>query len=78
MAVVSLYREICNEQLFLISQAMGQLPMEQRIVIALHLQAGLTFRSIGKQLDCSVPTLKSRYRYGLTKLRSILPKEVTS
>ncbi|MFC1762105.1 RNA polymerase sigma factor [Planctomycetota bacterium] len=67
-----------NEQLALLSQAMIQLPIEQRTVIALHLHADLTFRAIAQQLDSSVPTIKSRYRYGLTKLRSILREEVTS
>jgi RNA polymerase sigma-70 factor (ECF subfamily) len=69
---------ICNEQVFLISEALIQLPMEQRSVIALHLHSGLTFRAIGKQLNVSVGTIKSRYRYGITKLRSILQKEAAS
>ena len=69
---------ICNEQVHLISQAMVRLPMEQRSVIALHLRMGMTFREIGKHLQLSVPTAKSRYRYGITKLRSILNQEVTS
>lgn len=69
---------ICNEQACLISEAMMQLPMEQRSVIALHMHAGLTFGAIAKQLNISAGTIKSRYRYGIAKLRSILQKEVTS
>jgi len=69
---------MCNEQLYLIGQGMLNIPMEQRSVIALHLRMGLTFLEIGKRLQLSVPTVKSRYRYGITKLRSILQKEVTS
>jgi len=69
---------MCNEQLYLIGQGMLNIPMEQRSVIALHLRMGLTLLEIGKRLQVSVPTVKSRYRYGITKLRSILQKEVTS
>ena len=63
---------ICNEQLQQLSCAMAQLPYEQREVIILHFQAGLTFRRIAKSLGISVNTAKSRYRYGLDKLRLIL------
>jgi len=69
---------VCNEQLHLIGQAMIQLPLEQRSVIVLHIHAGMTFRGIAKQLKLPVATAKSRYRYGITKLRSILNHEVTS
>jgi len=63
---------ICNEQLGQLSRAMAQLPYEQREVIILHFQAGLTFGRIAESLGISVNTAKSRYRYGLDKLRLIL------
>jgi RNA polymerase sigma-70 factor (ECF subfamily) len=63
---------ICNEQLQRLSDAMAQLPYEQREVIMLHFQAGLAFNNIADSLDISVNTAKSRYRYGLDKLRLIL------
>ena len=63
---------ICNEQLEQLSRAMAQLPYEQREVVMLHFQAGMTLRAIAKSLDISVNTAKSRYRYGLDKLRLIL------
>jgi RNA polymerase sigma-70 factor (ECF subfamily) len=63
---------ICNEQLQRLSGAMAQLPYEQREIIMLHFQAGLTLRGIAKSLGISVNTAKSRYRYGLDKLRLIL------
>ena len=66
---------ICNEQLQQLSSAMGQLPYEQREVIMLHFQAGMTFRTIGKSLGISANTAKSRYRYGLDKLRSVFDNE---
>ncbi|HUT46751.1 MAG TPA: sigma-70 family RNA polymerase sigma factor [Sedimentisphaerales bacterium] len=67
---------MCNEQLQQLSNAMAQLPYDQREAIMLHFQAGITFRTIGKSLGISVNTVKSRYRYGLDKLRSILDGEV--
>jgi RNA polymerase sigma factor (sigma-70 family) len=63
---------ICNEQLKQLSDAMTQLPYEQREVIMLHFQAEMMFKTIAKSLDISVNTAKSRYRYGLDKLRLIL------
>ena len=66
---------ICNEQLQQLSSAMSELPYEQREIIMLHFQAGMTFRTIGKSLGISANTAKSRYRYGLDKLRSIFDSE---
>jgi RNA polymerase sigma factor (sigma-70 family) len=66
---------MCNEQLQQLSNAMAQLPYNQREVIMLHFQAGMTFRTIGKSLGVSANTAKSRYRYGLDKLRSIFDNE---
>lgn len=67
---------MCNEQLQQLGDAMAQLPYDQREIIMLHFQAGMTFRTIGKSLGISVNTAKSRYRYGLDKLRSIFENEV--
>ena len=66
---------MCNEQLQQLSGAMARITYDQREVIMLHFQAGITFRTIGKSLGISVNTAKSRYRYGLDKLRSILDGE---
>ena len=67
---------ICNEQLQQLCNAMAQLPYEQRETIMLHFQAAMTFKTIAKSLGISVNTAKSRYRYGLDKLRLILDNEV--
>lgn len=67
---------ICNEQLRQLSCAMAQLPYDQREIIMLHFQAGMTFKTIGKSLGISANTAKSRYRYGIEKLSSILDGEV--
>ncbi|MHC4754511.1 MAG: RNA polymerase sigma factor [Planctomycetota bacterium] len=67
---------ICNEQLEQLSAALAQLPYEQREVIMLHHQGGLRLKTIAGQQGLSVNTVKSRYRYGIEKLRSILKSEV--
>jgi RNA polymerase sigma factor (sigma-70 family) len=66
---------LCNEQLQQLSDAMRQLPYEQRETIMLHFQAGITFKAIAASLGVSVNTVKSRYRYGLEKLKVIMEQE---
>ena len=56
--------------------AMAQLPYEQREIIILHLQSKMRFREIAKSKGVSANTIRSRYRYGLNKLRSILDGEL--
>jgi RNA polymerase sigma-70 factor (ECF subfamily) len=67
---------ICNEQSQQLNRAMAELPDEQRDVIMLHLRTSLTFRQIAKSQACSVNTIKSRYRYGIDKLRSLLKERL--
>jgi RNA polymerase sigma-70 factor (ECF subfamily) len=67
---------IYNEQLQQLSDAMAHLSYEQREVIMLHYQAGMTFKNIAASLGIPVNTAKSRYRYGIDKLRSTLDDEV--
>ena len=52
--------------------AMNHLPYEQREIIILHLQSRMKFRQIAESKAVSANTIRSRYRYGLNKLRSIL------
>jgi RNA polymerase sigma-70 factor (ECF subfamily) len=66
---------ICNEALEQLDRAMAQLPYEQRETMMLHLHARMTFSKIAEQQQISVNTAKSRYRYGLEKLRLILNHE---
>jgi len=61
---------VCNEELRQLSLATAELPYEQREAIMLHLQCGLRFKAIAKLNGVSVNTVKSRYRYGLEKLRT--------
>ena len=53
-------------------QAIADLPAEQREVITLRLHGELTFEKIAQQKGVSNNTIRSRYRYGLQKLRSSL------
>jgi RNA polymerase sigma-70 factor (ECF subfamily) len=50
--------------------ALAALPYEQREVIALKIDGGLTFREIAACLGISPNTAASRYRYALEKLRA--------
>ena len=65
-----------SEELELLSNAMAQIPYEQREVIGLYMQGGMTFRQIAKVRNASINTIQGRYRYGLNKLRSILNSDV--
>jgi RNA polymerase sigma-70 factor (ECF subfamily) len=63
---------ICNEQMERLSNVLAKLPFEQREVVMMHLHASMTFRDIAGTLQISPNTAKSRYRYGIDKLRSLL------
>jgi len=67
---------ICSEQLQELSDAMTELPYEQREAIALRIHGNLKFRQIAELQNASTKTVHSRYCYGLDKLRSILNGEV--
>jgi RNA polymerase sigma-70 factor (ECF subfamily) len=68
---------ICSEEFTQLSNAMAVLPYEQREAVILHIQGGMKFREIAKLQGVADKTAQSRFRYGLTKLRSILYSEVT-
>ena len=68
---------VCNEQLERLSGALAELPFEQCEALMLHLHGQMTFRAIAKARQISTNTAKSRYRYGIDKLRSILNGEVS-
>jgi RNA polymerase sigma-70 factor (ECF subfamily) len=58
-----------------ITDAMAQLPYEQREAVALHEGADMTFPQIARLQCVSVNTAQGRCRYGLQKLRSLLNSE---
>lgn len=58
-----------------LQNAMSQLPYEQRETVLLYCYRGLNFRQIAQSQNTSIYTVKSRYRYGLEKLRFLLNGE---
>ena len=67
---------ILSERRKLLSKALSELPYQQREVISLRMEMGMTFRRIAVLQNVSVNTIKGRYRYGMEKLRSLLNSEV--
>jgi len=55
-----------------LDRALATLPREQREVVALKIDGGLTFAQIGAVLGVSPNTAASRYRYALGRLRTSL------
>ena len=60
------------EKLNHISEALAQIPDDQREVIVLKFFEDLTFKEIARVCGVSVGTISSRYRYGMQKLRQIM------
>jgi RNA polymerase sigma-70 factor (ECF subfamily) len=67
---------ISKEQMQRIGSALADLPYEQREAIILRLQGGLKFKEIAVSQKVPVNTIQSRYRYGISKLQSLLNGEV--
>jgi RNA polymerase sigma-70 factor (ECF subfamily) len=60
------------DQLVRLERGLGALPAEQRQVVALKVDGGLTFAEIASCLGISINTAASRYRYAVEKLRLAL------
>ncbi|MGD0091618.1 MAG: sigma-70 family RNA polymerase sigma factor [Planctomycetota bacterium] len=58
-----------------LDRALHSLPHEQREVLALKIDGGLTFEEIAEALHAPANTVASRYRYALEKLRAALSSE---
>jgi len=67
---------VAREESKRLNSAIALLAAEQREVIVLHLKGEMKFRQIAKLYGVSINTIQGRYRYGLSKLRSILNGEV--
>jgi RNA polymerase sigma-70 factor (ECF subfamily) len=65
-------RLIISEESMRIFEAMAKLPTEQREVVSLHIHGRMKFREIAEQLNVSINTVQSRYRYGIEKLKTLL------
>ena len=74
----TLDRIVSNEQLDGLSNALAQLPADQRETIMLHLYGGISLRALARTRGQSANTVKSRYRYGVENLRQLLNGEVKS
>jgi RNA polymerase sigma-70 factor (ECF subfamily) len=55
-----------------VQQALSKLPIPQREAVVLKVYGLLTFDEIAKLTRVSINTAASRYRYGISKLRSML------
>ena len=69
---------VAAETAQLVRDALGQLPIDQREAVVLHLRGQMTFRQVAALQDVSVNTVQGRYRYGIKKLRSLLQEQVNS
>lgn len=63
------------ENNLLISNALGELPDNQKEVVVLKVWSNMTFEEIAKLLDLNLQTIASRYRYAITKLKGLIPWE---
>jgi RNA polymerase sigma factor (sigma-70 family) len=66
---------VWNEELEKLITALAVLPTEQLQVIVLRFYGKMGFGTMGQILDVSTSTVKSRYAYGLKKLRQVMNKE---
>jgi RNA polymerase sigma factor (sigma-70 family) len=67
---------IRNEEMQIISDALKQLPYEQREVVVLRTRGRMTFKAIAELRQLSIRTVHSQYRYGLDKLKILLNGQV--
>ncbi len=67
---------IFTEDAARLSDALTELPHEQRETLMLKLKSNMKFRDIAKIQGVSINTVQGRYRYGLQKLRASLNGEV--
>lgn len=66
-------RDIHSEYLR-ISSLLRQIPDDQAEIVRFRCVDGMKFRDIAKLLEIPVPTVQSRYRYGIRHIRNIIEK----
>jgi len=67
---------VLGESFSMLTNALAELPYEQREVITLRMEMDMKFHQIAAMQQTSVNTVKGRYRYAIEKLRSILDSGV--
>lgn len=65
-----------DEQARLVARAVDALPDEQREAIVMRIYGGLSFAQIGRVTGDPLPTVATRYRRGLERLRLKLERHV--
>lgn len=58
-----------------LAELLDKLPLEQRETFQLKVAGEMTFEEIGAAMKCSVNTAKSRYRYALDALRTLVNRQ---
>jgi len=58
-----------------IEDSLQRLPRRQSEAIRLRVYGELPFEAVAQAMGCSVPTVKSRFRYGIQKLRRVLKRQ---
>ncbi|GAB4282459.1 MAG: hypothetical protein Kow0029_28100 [Candidatus Rifleibacteriota bacterium] len=64
-------QKIENE--LMIKKALESLPDEQKETVVLKIWTNMTFEEIAGLQQCSLPTVASRYRYAIAKLKELIP-----
>jgi RNA polymerase sigma-70 factor (ECF subfamily) len=67
---------IASDEFERVFEAMAHLPFDQREVVTMHLYGEMAFKEVARWQKASIKTVQSRYRYGLSKLRTVLNSEV--
>jgi RNA polymerase sigma-70 factor, ECF subfamily len=58
-----------------IDDLLAGLPKRQAEVIRLRVHGDLPFEDVARVVGCSIPTVKSRFRYGIQKLRRAVKRQ---
>ena len=58
-----------------VEHLLSQLPARQAAVLRLRFYCELPFDAVARTMGCSVPTVKSRFRYGIEKIRKLLDRQ---
>lgn len=67
-----------EQEYFLINRLLNTIPQEQSEVIRLHIHGEKTFQEIAEIFDIPEASAKSRYRYGIEKLRRMMDNDKLS